>query len=147
MSAEIETLHRPYRDWLVKYGVCFTYHRPDRPTGATLGDADFILYNSNRVLHVEFKDKLTRVSAVQKARHAELLRAGCVVHICRSLDHALRITQEWLGTIFAGPIQRLSQLRQYESISSGSQPPSAVSALPAKENAVAGVLAGKARGV
>lgn len=123
MSAEIETLHKPFRAWLDKYGVCYTYHRPDKLTGATLGDADFICYNSNRVLMLEFKDKETRVSNVQKKRHAELLRAGCVVHICRTLSKAMVLTTEWLGTF--------------------SQLPSAVTPLPADKNPVAGVVGGK----
>ena len=100
MSAEIETLHKPFIAWLAKLKgqVAYTYHRPDKPTGATLGDADFVLYcPSSRVLMIEFKDKETKVSASQKKRHAELLQCGIVVHICRDLDSAIRLVLAWRG--------------------------------------------------
>lgn len=100
MSAEIETLHRPFIAWLAKLRgqVAYTYHRPDRATGATLGDADFVLYcYPGRCLHIEMKDTKTTVSASQKKRHAELLQCGIVVHVCRDLDTAIRLVLAWRG--------------------------------------------------
>lgn len=100
MSSEIQTLHRPFLAWLEKLRgqVAWTYHRPDRATGATLGDADFVLYcQPGRCLHIEMKAKDTRVSASQKKRHAELLQCGILVHICRDLDTAIRLVLAWRG--------------------------------------------------
>lgn len=104
MSAEIETLHKPFRAWLEKLTgqVAYTHHRADRATGATLGDADFVLYSTGRCLHIEFKDKETHISAAQKKRHAELARCGTCVHIIRDLQAAINLTLEWrsqVGTV------------------------------------------------
>lgn len=100
MSAEIETLHVPFRrDFLIPRGIVHTYHRPDQPTGGTIGDADFILYAMNHCLHIEFKDKLTAISAGQVKRHAELARVGIRVHICRALQPAIELTLAWLATL------------------------------------------------
>jgi hypothetical protein len=101
MSAEIETLHRPFAAWLTKLRgqVAYTYHRSDKPTGATLGDADFVLYAASRCLHIEFKDKETRISPAQVKRHAELAAVGVTVHILRDLDAAIALALEWRRTL------------------------------------------------
>ena len=101
MSAEIATLHVPFREFLRRGKYAYTYHRPDRPTGATLGDADFILYCANRVLMIEFKDKETKVSKVQVQRHAELAATGTIVHILRELPAAITLVTEWRSMIGA----------------------------------------------
>lgn len=99
MSAEIETLHVPFRAAMKTLGIPFTYHRPDRATGATPGDADFVLYWRGACLHIEFKDKETKVSKVQKDRHAELARAGVTVHILRELPAAIELARAWRDTV------------------------------------------------
>lgn len=107
MSAEIKTLHVPFRKWLnEQVGVAYTYHRTDRATGATVGDADFSLYAGGRVLFIEMKDKATKVSAGQKRRHAELAAVGCVVHIVREIGVAIELATEWrrqIGTNYTTP--------------------------------------------
>lgn len=97
MSAEVETLHVPFRRFLYGLkGIAYTYHRPDKPTGGTIGDADFILYGAgSRCLHIEFKDKDTPISAGQKKRHAELAAIGIHVHIIRDLSTAEMLVIEW----------------------------------------------------
>lgn len=96
MSAEIDTLHRPFIRFLATTsGLAYTYHRPDQATGTTLGDADFAIYAQGRVLFIEFKDKETKVSKVQKERHADLLAIGCRVHVIRDLQPAIDLVLEW----------------------------------------------------
>ncbi len=97
MSAEIETLHKPFRKWLDgQSDFAYTYHRPDKPTGSTLGDADFIIYgSSSRCLHLEFKDKETRVTAIQTARHERLKSIGQLVFVLRDLTSAIEIIEAW----------------------------------------------------
>lgn len=99
MSSEIDTLHIPFKQWLEDAGICYTYHRPDRPTGATLGDADFMIHRNGRCLMVEFKDKNTAVSESQIDRHAELLRHGCEVFIVRELERARVLVVQWLSAM------------------------------------------------
>lgn len=99
MSAEIETLHLPFKKFLETSRIPYTYHRPDMPTGATRGDADFILYRGSLALHIEFKDKETRISTDQKKRHAELAAAGVKVHILRSLQIAIETVYHWLSDV------------------------------------------------
>ena len=107
MSAEIATLHVPFREFLEREKFAHTYHRPDRATGATPGDADFILYCANRVLMIEFKDKETKVSAAQVKRHAELAETGTTVHILRELPAAMALATEWrsmIGVVVPPPV-------------------------------------------
>lgn len=101
MSAEIETLHVPFLSFLdgLKPGVEYTYHRPDRPTGSTLGDPDVFIFSRNSVLFIELKDKETRISKSQTDRHAVIEAAGCHVHICRSLEHAQTLVTQWRDSI------------------------------------------------
>jgi len=93
--SEVKTLHIPFAKWLREAGVAFTYHRPDRATGATIGDPDFVLYRSGRVLMIEFKGPKTRISAGQLKRHAELAANGCPVHVIREIGIALGLVIAW----------------------------------------------------
>lgn len=93
--SEVSTLHVPFGSFLRSAGIPYTYHNPTRPTGATLGDADYLIHWQGRCLHIEFKDKDTKVSATQERRHAELMRAGCRVFICRTLNDAIELTKAW----------------------------------------------------
>lgn len=102
MSAEIKTLHVPFREWLdtTQAGrIAYAYHRPDKPTGGTKGDADFILYAQNRCLHLEMKDKDTAISTNQRQRHNELAKVGITVHVVRDLRVAVEMATAWRDTI------------------------------------------------
>jgi len=95
--SEVRTLHEPFRRWLTEQRIAFTYHRPDRATGATLGDPDFVLYQLGKCLMIEFKGVKTPISASQKKRHAELAAAGCTVHVIRDLGAAIALVDAWRG--------------------------------------------------
>lgn len=113
MSAEIKTLHVPFREWLdteQKGRIAYTYHRPDQPTGGTKGDADFVLYAGNHCLHIEMKDKDTAVSANQVQRHNELKTVGITVHIVRDLAIAIRLATEWRSMIGNVVVKSVNQV-------------------------------------
>jgi hypothetical protein len=97
MSAEIETLHKPFIRFLRDIGQPYSYSRPDRATGNIEGEADFMLHKDGRCLHIEMKDKNTPISKAQQARHAELAAAGCTVHVIRDLEAAVRLVGAWQG--------------------------------------------------
>lgn len=113
MSAEIQILHVPFRRELDKLRgiIAYTYHRPDAPTGGTLGDADFVIYGAgSRVLMIEFKDKETKISPTQKDRHAELAAVGIKVHIVREISIAMELLSSWRSTL--GKVLSIDSPRQ-----------------------------------
>lgn len=100
MSAEIETLHRPFEKWLRAEGIPFVRARSDRESTIAAGHPDFTLLAQGRVLLIEFKDKDGgKVSKEQEDRAEELEKAGCKVHILRDLGVAIELTQAWRSTL------------------------------------------------
>ena len=88
-GAELE-LHAEIMKECRRRGWPYIYHDPTRPTGATLGTPDFIIYaNNGRVLNVECKTKTGTLSKAQKNLAAALTANGHTYLICRSLDFFL----------------------------------------------------------
>lgn len=123
--SEVTTIHVPFRDWLSKQpGIAHTYHRPDKATGATLGDADFVIYKGPcYCLHLEAKDKNTSISKTQKKRHAELAAIGIRVRIFRDVATGIELVNAWLSILPAASTaataaieaaQDRSKLRQHK---------------------------------
>lgn len=107
MPGEIDEIHVPFRKWLDQQPtLAYSYHRPDRATGATLGDADFIIYQGPcYCLHVEAKGKDTKISKSQKKRHAELKAKGITVYIVRDIESACLVVQLWRSTLAEAPVE------------------------------------------
>ncbi len=104
--SEVSTLHDPFRQWLKRAGICYTYSRADRAPGAVIpGDADFMIHRNGRCLHIEMKLEKGVLSAAQKKRHAELFAAGCQVHVIRDLKKATELVVEWLDSMTIRPIE------------------------------------------
>ncbi len=117
MSAEIKTLHLPFRKWLEGEGILYSYNRSDQPT-TIVGDADFLIHRNGRCLMVEFKDKETPVSKGQKERHAALALAGCRVFVMRRLSDAIELVRAWLDATAgdAVPILRSAEIKLRQSM-------------------------------
>lgn len=99
-SSEIETLHRPFQQWLATAGLVYDYSNPYRRTGAAFpGGADFTIHRNGRALMIEMKDKNTPLSADQVKRHNDLGEQGCQVHIIRELQAAITLTVQWLSAM------------------------------------------------
>lgn len=99
MSAEIETLHRPFQQWLKSEGIPYVCARSDRESTIAAGHPDFTLLSQGRALLIEFKDKEGRLSKDQEDRIAELERAGCKVHVVRNLAIAIELATAWRSTL------------------------------------------------
>jgi hypothetical protein len=96
MSAEIETIHKPFIDWLDTQPVCYAYTRSDKPTTARWPEADFIVFRAGACIHLEAKDKHTAISASQQKRHAMLAAVGTRVFIFRSCAYGIELVTAWL---------------------------------------------------
>lgn len=104
---EIETLHRPFAQFLRGKGIEFINARSDRESTIAPGWPDFTLIHPQRpVLLIEFKDKEGKVSSAQRECHASLAAAGFTVHVVRDLGIAIELVTQWLSTVGATPAPR-----------------------------------------
>src|SRR5258708_3172881 len=67
-----------------------------------------MIMRPNCCLHIEFKDKLTKISASQVKRHAELAEVGTHVHICRKIESATTLVEDWIAQNHVNPVLGLS---------------------------------------
>lgn len=98
--SEVSTLHVPFAKHLREQRIAFVHARPDRESTICAGWPDFTLLHPKRpALLIEFKDKETAVSKVQRELHAELQGMGHTIHIVRDLNIALELLKAWLGDV------------------------------------------------
>lgn len=99
MSAEIETLHKPFAAFLRSKELKFINPRPDRESTIGIGWPDFtILHPQRPAILIEFKDK-GKLSPAQKECHQSLAAAGYRVHVIRSLQIAIETVYHWLSDV------------------------------------------------
>lgn len=99
MSAEIETLHKPFMSFLRSKGLKFINARSDRESTIAAGWPDFTVIHPQRgTLLVEMKDEGS-LSPAQKKCHAELSAAGFHVHVIRKLQVAIETVYQWLSDV------------------------------------------------
>lgn len=59
--------------------------------GGKRGIPDHFIFDDGRVLLLEFKTRIGRLSQEQRAMHERLAAAGIAVHVCRSVDDVIAV--------------------------------------------------------
>jgi enoyl-[acyl-carrier-protein] reductase (NADH) len=59
------------------------------------GEPDARAFKDDRVLHLEFKTEIGKLSEVQKQRHAYLKKFGIVVHAIRNLEDIQKVLVDY----------------------------------------------------
>lgn len=112
MSAEIETLHVPFKKFLKGERIPYVNPRSDCESTIEEGHPDFTLFLGNHTFLIEFKTDKGTLTAAQIRRKAELERAGNTVHVVRDIGVACELTLEWrrqLGAVLAAAAAQAPQ--------------------------------------
>lgn len=97
---EVE-VHQAFSHWLDSQGLPFVHSRTDRKHTNAVGDPDYFILNSGKVLAIEFKVGRNKLSRIQEKRIAYLRKAGIAVHILQCCEKAIECTRLWLGCVDA----------------------------------------------
>jgi hypothetical protein len=76
---------------LVRRDLPFSWHRTDKPTGATAGTPDFIVGVGKVTLWIEFKTAAGVFSNAQIQFARRLGAQGIQLHVCRSATEAIAL--------------------------------------------------------
>lgn len=98
MSAEIETLHKPFIRWLKQERLPYIRARSDRPSTIGVGVHDFTVFYGNRSLCIEFKDAAP-LTKKQVQWITDMKAVGSTVHVIRDIGVACALVNEWRSTI------------------------------------------------
>ena len=96
-------LHGEIIKELLRRGWHHVYHNPSKPTGATAGTPDFIIYcPAARMLHVECKTKKGKLSKDQVKFRDDITVLHHDYHVVRSLARFKAIADQhgWEETVF-----------------------------------------------
>lgn len=85
--------------WLRQEGMVFRRDRTDKKTTCIRGWPDFEIVARNRVLLIEVKSEKGTLSRDQKNLHLRFQASGTTVHVCRRIEDAVQIVQEWRGAL------------------------------------------------
>ena len=85
-------LHREILKECQRRGWAYVYHNPTKPTGATLGTPDFIIYaDKGRVFNIECKTRTGKLSKEQINFRDKLIGLGHHFEVVRSMKRFMEV--------------------------------------------------------
>lgn len=85
------TLGNEVASWLAANGVAFVRGRTDIPSSVTPGSPDLVVAAPGKILLVELKTRVGKLSKEQVVWHHLARRAGHEVHVVRSMGEFMQL--------------------------------------------------------
>lgn len=102
--------------WLRAEGLVFRRDRMDKATTCIRGWPDFEIIANGRVLLIELKTEKGRLSRDQLNLHKRLSDTGTAVHVCRTIEAACLLVQQWVTTLIRADLPGERLLNKYGAV-------------------------------